>query len=197
MSNNANNIEKIDTLTLAREGMKVGGHHWYRDGYNDAVIVANRLGVDVELFAYSLAVFSPRVAVSRSCRLAVEFCKNPQAKPVGCMGSVYKTALKWLKRGKLNGPKTEAFRRSIASAGKTDALCLDVHMANIFGVEQKDLYKKSVFPAIEANMKSTALALGLSMAECQAAVWCGHMIASGLSNEKRRLIPDDVLNAQA
>ena len=188
-------MKKTSIIELARKGMKLGGHRWYRDGYNDAVTVANRLGVDVDLFIYALAVFSPRVSVSRAARLAVEFCKNPQKRPDGCMNSVYKTALKYIETLELNGPKTESFRRSIASAGKADCLCLDTWMSKVFGVEQSKLYNKAVYPKIEKTMKRAANKLGLSMAECQAAVWCGYVDHVGHSNEKRRLIPDDVLNA--
>ena len=157
--------------------------------------MATRLGVEPELFIYALAVFSPRVSVSRAARMAVEFCKNPQQRPHGCMNSVYKTALRYIDTMELNGKKTENFRRSILAAGKSDALCLDIWMAKLFNVEQSKLYNKSVYPKIRRTMQRTANKLNLSMSECQAAVWTGYVDSVGYSNEKRRLIPDDVLNA--
>ncbi len=186
---------KFTLSGLVRTGIELGGVHWYRDGLADCHIVANRLGVDVDLVVYAVSVYSPRVSVSRAARLGVEWIKNPDVKPAGCLTQVYKTANKYRDRGYLNGPKTESFRRSILSGGKTDAICLDVHMARILnGGDQSTLYRKDNFQRISKQIRRLGYKFNLSNAEIQASLWCGYIDHLGLSNSKRRLVPNDVLN---
>ncbi len=188
-------MTKFTLSGLVRSGINLGGVNWYRDGLNDCKIVANRLGVDVELVVYAVAVFSPRVSVSRACRLAVSWVAEPDVKPSGCLGQVYATANRYKERGYLNGPKTEAFRKSILFGGKTDAICLDVHMARILnGGNQSTLYRKDNFDRISKQIRRLGYKFNLANAEVQAALWCGYIEHLGLSNDKRRLIPNDVLN---
>ena len=189
-------LEKVKKLAVL--GRHNGGHLWYRDGLADLTgMVENLSGYDVDDMAFLLACYSPRVSVSRACRLAVMHWHDDSVKPSGAMSQIYATALKYRDRGFLNGKKTEAFRQAIVSGGKTDddsALCLDVHMAKVLEIDQKYLYQIWNHPTVLALFRRAQFEMieNYSLAEFQAAVWCGYILELGHSVLKRDLVPAEL-----
>ena len=156
--------------------------------------MARRLGVTTEKFIYAAAVFSPRVQVSRSIRLAVAWCKNPDAKPDGCLTMVYETAMKYRDTMQLNGPKTENFRRSIASRGMDDSLCLDVWACRALNVDQSKVYNKNRYDSVRRLFVRASKSTGLTLPQLQASQWYYAMTTNGRNPSGFDLISETVLN---
>jgi len=188
-------------FNLAMVGIDNGCQDWYQTGLSDVHAMAAVHGGTIEDWAFLLSVYSPRVSVSRAARLSLMHFRNPDVRPSGSMAAVYRTAVKYRGRGFLNGKKTENFRRAILSGGFSDDLVLDIHMANALEVEQSALYRKWLYQPIEDlfyDVRSMLNDVGieLTIAQLQASVWGGQVLASGGNLDVRGLVPADVLKGE-
>ena len=189
-------LAKIYNLAIV--GIDNGCEGWYQTGLADVHAITEVHGGTVADWAFLLSVYSPRVSVSRAARLALMHYQNPDVRPAGSMSAVYRTAAKYRERSFLNGLKTENFRRAILSGGFSDDLVLDVHMANALEIDQSTMYRKWIYQHIENLFRSVQSMLAddgieLTIAQLQAAVWGGQVLATGGKLDVRGLVPADVL----
>lgn len=152
------------------------GTDWYQRANQNVVCLAKSVGVSPADMALALAAFSPRVHVSRSIKMAIEFFENDRQQPAGSMAMVYKTCLVGLENGFLKGPKTENFRRALMLDGS--ALVLDVWTCRGLRVDPAKAYQKRFLSRIESRFENASQAFGLSTAQVQSCQWVGVMRAN-------------------
>jgi len=185
----------LKTLLKQVDDGRSFGLNWYARAYVDCDTMADKLNVSTELFVYAAAVFSPRVQVSRSINMAIEWLKDPEIKPAGCMANVYNTAMKYRDTLQLNGPKTENFRRSILSAGMDDSLCIDVWACRALGVEQSKAYNVGQYAKIRRLFNRASVKTGLTLPQLQACQWYSSMVKAGRNPNGVNLISQSQLES--
>ena len=168
-------IASVDTLEkLALAGADGAG--WYDYAHGQVRAGAALLGVAPRRLADLLAVFSPRVTVKRSIRLAVTYARTGEV-PYGVLQPTRLALDVYERTGRIRGPKTEPFARALT--GDADAVTLDVWMAKAFGVDQSLFSAKGIHDRCRRRVESTARRLGWTPAEVQAAVWTATVRRSG------------------
>ena len=171
-------IQQKTLERIAEAGADDFGLNWYSRANQSIEGLASRLGCSVQHFAMLASGYSPRVSVLRSIKFACwHVATDGQIKPPGCMNAVHKLVNDGITRGYHNGPKIEAFRRCLL--GCESSLVLDTWIAKALRVDQKALYQKAYYPAIESRFRATASNMGVCLADCQAMVWTGIMRQHG------------------
>lgn len=169
------------------------GENWYRRANSGCSEIADILGVSLNHFVFSAAVFSPRVHILRSIKMAIQFCLNPERRPISSLSLSYSLARKYASGGQLAGKKTEAFRRSIMSSGLCGSLCLDVWSCRGLRVEQSKVYNVSIFPRVERLFHRVSQSTGLCLPQLQACQWYASMVEHGRNVNGFDLITPELL----
>jgi hypothetical protein len=147
--------------------------HEARDGYSMAEaevrVICELEGWSHKNFTGILSVTSPRCSVRRNIRIALEYVGN---------GIVLQNVFKTVRRSIeicdqdniINGPKTSAFYAALM--GDKNAVVLDTHMADLFGVEQKYAFRRKPEIAFWTQVvRRIARRLGCEPRAAQAALW--------------------------
>lgn len=157
-------VHKLSELAL--DG--ADGRGWYEFASYEISRAAVRLDCTPELLAEMLALFSPRVSVTRSIKWAVHYIKTKEFM-ADCPRSVRQAVDHWLVTGKIRGLKTGPFARALL--GDKSAVVIDTWVAKALGIDAKRLEVKAVWSRAAEQIRRTAEYLGWPVAETQAAIW--------------------------
>lgn len=164
----------IALATLATEN--ADGADWYESAGREISAVCDAAGWDVRIFTGVLSVTSPRVSVARNVRITLHYMDCGELFD-NVMSSTRTSVTKFIKRGEITGLKTSAFFNALM--GDEDAVVLDVHMANLLGIEQKHFAKKSVYNRYADFIRGVACLAKLTPRQCQAALWTAQLRRRG------------------
>lgn len=145
------------------------GSQWYRTAGREIREYCSVMDYNADRLADLLALFSPRVGVDFSVELATHYNSTGHFAR-GTMGCVRAAVEHWEETGVIRGPKTSAFARALK--GDENAVVLDVWMARIIQVDQRDL-KGERYEKYADVVRIAAELHGIAPAEIQAAAWCG------------------------
>lgn len=144
------------------------GRAWYDHAAEQVQLAAERLGIEAARFADLLALFSPRVSVRRSIRMAVYYATTGEhAHDV--MSPVRMAVAFYEQTGRIRGPKTGPFARALR--GDQAAIVLDIWMSRALGIPQKALERQAVHAEGTLRVRSAGVELGWPPAATQAAIW--------------------------
>lgn len=142
------------------------GRKWYLDSKREIDAYSARHGFDSGIVCDILAIFSPRVTVAYSVRIADEYLRTGKAP--GAMRARVKAADDYRLSGSFGGPKVNAF--AAALRGDPSAIVIDAWMYRAAREERNTpkSYREVAHKVIQA-----ASGLGWPAAETQAAIWQG------------------------
>jgi len=143
---------------------------WYDDAREAIREHCAEHGWEPDRFAEVMALTSPRVQVSRNLFATLQYMRTGSL-PRGTMRSTRKALSNWELGKGIAGRKTGPFADALK--GNKDALVLDVWMAEALGVDQRVVTRLDIGAMAMRRMRSVADTLGCTIAEAQAAVWCG------------------------
>jgi hypothetical protein len=152
------------------------GREWYRFANDQINAAAASLGISPKRLADLLAVFSPRVSVTRSIKWTLHYVKTGQTLP-DCTRSHRAALLHYETTGEIRGPKTGPFAKALL--GDTGAVVLDVWMARALAIPQKKLESVKVWAQAYDRVLRVAGSLGWTPAETQAAIWTATVRGAG------------------
>jgi len=157
----------------------IGAPHrdWYAGARQTIARHCELNGWDRDRFVAVMAVLSPRCSVKRNWDNTVAFMRYGMVLQ-GTMRGLVASLNHLLETGEIRGPKTSAFARCLL--GDESALVLDVWMAKALGVPQAVVTRKDNMAAAYKLCGAIAKARGWTMAQTQAAIWCGICIKSGV-----------------
>lgn len=167
-----------DIESLAQLAMdNVDARQWYADAQREIKVIREIEQWRVEHFTGILAVTSPRVAVRRNIRIALQYVGSGQFLS-NVMRSIRKSVQVFEDSGEIHGPKTSAFYAALI--GDVHAVVLDVHMANLLQVNQRTAFRrKGEIAEWTQAIRLAAHRAGMDARECQACLWFGHKRAIG------------------
>lgn len=144
--------------------------NWYAEARTEIGRLCSREGWDYDRFVCILAVTSPRVSVLRNYKFADHYMRTGYFLP-DMMRTIRASVKHYEATGEIRGPKTSAFARNLL--GDETALVLDIWMARALNIEQKVVNRKDNMAAAYRVIGTIAGARGWTIAETQAAIWCG------------------------
>lgn len=157
----------------------IGATHrdWYASARGTIARHCEVNGWDSGKFVAVMAVLSPRCSVKRNWDNTVAFMRYGMVLQ-GTMRGLVTSLNHLLETGEIRGPKTSAFARCLL--GDESALVLDVWMAKALGVPQAVVTRKDNLAIAYKLCGKIAEQRGWTMAQTQAAIWCGICITSGV-----------------
>lgn len=164
-------------LRLAVEGMAGAG--WYADALAAIDDLCQARGWDTRRFVATLAVLSPQVSVLQNLQLTHDWWHYRQEPNV--IRSV-RVGFDHLREqdyclSAIRGPKTRAFADALL--GDPEALVLDTHMGQALKVDASRLGGKAVRAEARKRLSWVGRHTGLSVRDCQAAIWTGQRARGG------------------
>jgi len=180
---------RMTSAKLLADTASSGRHYmgWYRYASSEICEAASLLETDPHTLASYLALYSPRVQVKRSIRLACHRVQTGEHAR-GAMAHVRAAVEHWEQTGEIRGPKTRAFRDALL--GDESAIVLDVWMARALGVDQRAFGVKSVYAQASGRVADAAGILGVPPARTQAAIWGMTISRAGLNAARMILVRD-------
>lgn len=150
---------------------------WYAEARTEIGRLCSREGWDYDRFVCILAVTSPRVSVLRNFKFADHYMRTGFFMP-DMLRTIRASVKHYEATGEIRGPKTGAFARNLL--GDETALVLDIWMARALGVEQKPVNRKDNMRTAYRMIGTIAADRGWTIAETQAAIWCGICKSRGI-----------------
>lgn len=144
------------------------GAGWYEVARSQVLAASAVLDIAPQRMADVLALFSPRVAVVRNIRNAVEYLRTGTI-PGDVPHNVRVQLAHWEDTGVIRGPKCAAFARAIM--GDPEAIVLDTWMGVAFGIDSKRFEAKYIRGECEDRIRMVSAMWGRPPAEVQAAIW--------------------------
>lgn len=144
------------------------GLSWYENARQDIREVCRSECWDETDFTAILACTSPRCSVRRNVRVAIEYVARGEFL-AGTLKSVRRSVDIWRTEGKIHGPKTSAFFRAIL--GDVKSIVVDVHMANLYGVDARLVRSTKHRSPIEQSVKRVARRISVAPRDAQACLW--------------------------
>lgn len=163
---------------VAEEGSEY--RPWYVYAGDQIAKVAPILGTDPGRLADMLALFSPRVSVSRSATWAVTYIQTGRFMADCTRG--HKAAVEhYLLTGEIRGPKTGPFAKALR--GDPNAIVLDTWMgvAMMPDTNPGRFEVRAVWDKAANRLREVAAYLGWPVAETQAAIWGGTYLRSHIN----------------
>lgn len=161
-------VQTETLLRLAQLGYR--DRHWYRDARAAITRICEQNGWDRDAFIDVMAITSPRVQVSRNWAATYTYMRKGEL-PAGTMRSTRTALAYWKGGGGIRGRKTGPF--AAALRGDEDALVLDVWMALALNVDERKVTNKANMAAARRRVERIAEMMDMTVAETQAAIWCG------------------------
>lgn len=141
---------------------------WYTRAWADILWASNLRSWDPARVADLLAIFSPRVSVTRSAKMAVHYLHTGTVlRP--CIRSVRTALAHYENTGEIRGPKTSAFSRALR--GDTSAIVLDVWMARALGVPDAAVSRKRIATEAAERISRVGATIGHPPRDTQSAIW--------------------------
>lgn len=174
---------------MARRGD--GFKNWYREATVAIERVCNHYGYDVERFTAALSALSPRVAVRRNVSLLEHMTRSlgsSNCPPVVGLSDTWRKAWGFLVGAESvsefvaigqnltqsTSMKTGSFAANLL--GDEYAVTIDVWMARAFGLDAEKLFSsRPTYWACKDIVTEVAGIVGMTPAQCQAAIW--HSVA--------------------
>lgn len=157
----------------------IGAPHkdWYASARGTIARHCEVNGWDAGRFVAVMAVLSPRCSVKRNWDNTVAFMRYGMVLQ-GTMRNLVASLNHLRETGEIRDPKTSAFARCLL--GDESALVLDVWMAKALGVPQSVVNRKDNLALAYKLCGKIAEQRGWTMAQTQAAIWCGICTMSGV-----------------
>lgn len=147
----------------------------YRDWYRHARVVMERIAVDVgkpvRYVCDVVAIFSPRLQVSRNIQVSYAYLTTERV-PAYVLRPTRAALQHYRDTGVIRGPKTSRYAKCLA--GDDDVVVVDTHIATAFGYRPQDARYVSTQRVVEKIIGRIAATCGWSLADTQAAVWGGY-----------------------
>lgn len=159
---------------------------WYEDAHNAILALAKTTQLDADFIADVIAILSPKVQVSRNCKLALNWLFEGVTD--GVMQQRLDALTLYVQTQVVNGPKVSQFALNLK--GDFSAITVDVWIAKAFGVKF-DTITDDEREAIKEVIRTLADFYKLSPAAAQAAVWVGVRKYYGLADSEGALIITD------
>lgn len=159
---------------LARENAAAA--NWYNLATAEIAEVCSAENWDVVRFTGILSVTSPRVSVRRNARITLHYFSTGELL-ANVMRSIRRSVERFNATGEIVGQKTNAFNAALL--GDNSAIVLDVHMADLFGVEQRYLSAKRTRQPLQDIVRRVAERVRMTPRDCQAALWAGQVKRRG------------------
>ncbi|MCK9382932.1 MAG: hypothetical protein M0P95_17955 [Sulfuritalea sp.] len=160
---------------------------WYADAQHAIAVVCQRKKWDQRVFAEVMALTSPRVQVGRNWSMTYHYMQTGKHLP-GTMRTIKAAVEHWEETGEIRGRKTEAFARALK--GDETALVLDVWMAVALGVDPVKVTRPDNMLSATRRVVRIADVLDWTVAQTQAAIWCGIILTLGGSPARFELAAD-------
>ncbi len=146
-----------------------GARDWYSLAEAEIRVICELENWDRKHFTGILSVTSPRCSVRRNIRIALEYVGNGRLLD-NLFKSIRRSIEIWNEHRTIKGPKTSAFYAALM--GDKNAVVLDTHMANLFGVEQKFAFRRKPDIAFWTKVvRRIATRLDCEPRAAQAALW--------------------------
>ena len=181
-------LREIEILML--DGVEASG--WYDDAHNDIQGFAKYTQQCATMVADVVAILSPRVQVSRNCKLALEWLETGKAS--GAMGQRLDALELYVQNGVVSGPKVSCFAENLK--GNFDEITVDVWIAKAFGVAF-DTITDTQREAIKEVIRELAAYHGMTPASVQACIWVGKRKAEGLTDSEGALLLSHHIDLEA
>lgn len=143
---------------------------WYfdsRDSIRDYCVAYDR---DRQFTTDVIAIYSPRVQVSRNITFAKHFLETGEH-PDGSLRARTAAAEHYVRTGKYTGRKVLAFADNLLNPETSQAVTVDTHVAKAYGVGSD--FNDDQFQAICRHITAIARTAKMLPHEIQAAIWCG------------------------
>lgn len=145
---------------------------WYSVAQNEISTICELEQWDAKRFVGVLATTSPRVACRRNIRVTLQYVGTGEFL-ANTMRKIQKSVKHFEECGEILGPKTSAF--AAALNGDPHAVVLDVHMANLLGVDQRTAFRRKKEIAHWTHIiRVVGARLGIEARAAQACLWFGH-----------------------
>jgi hypothetical protein len=142
---------------------------WYARAEAEVRVICELENWDRKNFTGVLSVTSPRCSVRRNIRIALEHVGNRRLFD-NVFKSVRRSIEMWDQDRVIKGPKTSAFFAALM--GDANAVVLDTHMANLFGVEQTFAFRRKPEIAFWTQVvRKIGKRLNCEPRAAQAALW--------------------------
>ena len=182
---NQDKLQQIELFML--DGIEASD--WYEKAHEAINDLARMTETDAGMIADIVAILSPRVQVSRNCKLALEWIFKGTA--TGAMDSRVKACELYIQNNIVSGPKVSCFAQNLR--GNYDEITVDVWIAKAFDVDFGTI-TDAQRDGIKAVIRDLADHHGLTPAAVQAAVWVGVRKDHGLTDSEGALIITDHLD---
>lgn len=155
---------------------------WYAQAEAEVQSICSMENWDREHFTAILSVTSPRCSVRRNIRIALEYVGNGNLMQ-NVFRSVRRSIEMWNEDSVIKGPKTSVFFAALM--GDKNAVVLDTHMANLFGVEQKVAFRRKPEIAYWTHVvRRIAAKLNCEPRAAQASLWYAQKYRIGENPEE-------------
>lgn len=146
---------------------------WYfesRDSIRDYCQAYDR---DRKFVTDVIAIYSPRVQVSRNITFAKHFIETGNH-PEGSLRARTVAAERYVQTGKYTGRKVLAFADNLLNPETSQLVTVDTHIAKAYGIGSD--FSPTQFVAICRHITAIARVSGYLPHEVQAAVWTGRFL---------------------
>jgi hypothetical protein len=151
------------------------GVGWYPAAHAETVAIAEAGGWSVETASAIVAILSPMVSWAHNLADAWELAYGGDEPTYALPDNADK--VKRILEGEpvvsvIGGRKVRSFRQNIRYPLSSAYVTLDTHMANLFGVDPKDVFERvGVYEALQAGVKAASRILGVTAPAAQAVAW--------------------------
>ena len=146
---------------------------WYfesRDSIRDYCLAYDR---DRQFVTNIIAIYSPRVQVSRNVTFAKHFLEYGNH-PDGSLKARTAAAEHYVRTGKFSGRKVIAFADNLLDPESSQLVTVDTHIAKAYGISSD--FNDDQFQSICRHITAIARTAKILPSEVQAAIWCGRFL---------------------
>ena len=147
---------------------------WYfnsRDSIRDYCLAYDR---DRQFVTDVIAIYSPRVQVSRNITFAKHFLEYG-TQPRGSMRHRTVAAESYVRTGRFTGRKVLAFADNLLDPENSRLVTVDAHIEKAYGIGP--VASEDQFQAICRHITAIAKTAEVMPHEVQAAIWCGRFLS--------------------
>jgi hypothetical protein len=175
-------VTDVDTLCqFAARGVALGFQHWYTRAQAEIEQICEAEGWNPQEFTEILALLSPRCAVRRNIRVALQYMTHGEFF-VDTIKSVRRSVEVYRHSGEIRGKKTGPFAQALLGDGS--AIVLDTWMAKALlcceiNPTSNSFQRVKTRQAANDVVRHVAARFSISPAQAQACIWAGVFEAFG------------------